>query len=372
VLISESDLSGAAGELNNTPGRWITGVTADQPLLDALEIVFTQRLQGIFHYLPLAAEKSARNASFVHRLRVSCRRLGAVLDILGEVLPAAPRKALLKVVDEIRRSCGHARNLDVRRKHLESLLKSASIEDVGVLEFMRQTIVRRRKEVQRRLRRKLPRLHKHLTGAGAELLTAIGCLQGTAAAREFGSFGRTGCRILTQELDAIWKTAASEPDSTQRLHQLRIACKHLRYAVEIFMPALPEVFRDDFYPQLENIQELLGEFHDAAEATVAFKRIKKKFKKWRGTRKWNSHGLQGFHWREVRSGLDWVLLAYAQQSDHARTEFFDLWPGFAGASFREPVAELLAAQFATESSEPVQDANRGPAPGENDEHLLPH
>lgn len=380
MLTSDSEISATEPGLpGSPPGRWITGVTAAMPLPEALEIVFTQRFQGVLHFLPLAAERSVENIGFVHKLRVSCRRLAAVLDILAEALPATPRKALLKLINEIRKSCGRARDLDVRRTHLESLLKMASVEEAAVLELLCQSIARRRKKMQRRLARKLPRLQKEFNQAGEELLASLRSSRQTTADCSV-SFGRLGCRILTRELADLWETALQEPDSTQRLHQLRIACKHLRYASEIFMPALPDLFREDFYPQIENIQELLGEFHDAAEATVAFKRMKKKWKTWKGTKKWTRHGLNGFHWRELRSGLDAILLAYAQQSDHARTEFLDLWPGFAGGSFREPVTELLAEQVTAESARPEDEHGTpqmtadtpGHDPGDNDERLLPH
>jgi hypothetical protein len=83
----------------------------------------------------------------------------------------------------------------------------------------------------------------------------------------------------------------------------------------------------------------------------------------------------------LRSGLDAVLLAYAQQSDHARTEFLDLWPGFSGASFREPVAELLAGEIDRRDCEPAiksqpdtsgaPDSDESADSEDNDEHLLP-
>ncbi|MBI3865134.1 MAG: CHAD domain-containing protein [Planctomycetia bacterium] len=335
------------------PGRWIEGMSADRPLLDALAVIFRQRFEGVLYYLPLAAEHADDDIGHVHKLRVACRRLGAVLDVLAEGLPEAPRQALLKYVNSIRRSCGKARDLDVRRTHLDSLLRMASVDETVVLELVCQTIVRARKKVQRKLSHKLPRLQAGLNQAGEDLFAALRTVQRTAG-EGYASFGRTGRRILMKELAALWDIASGGFEDAAPLHQLRIACKHLRYAFEVFMPVLPGEFREDFYPQLENIQELLGEFHDAAEATLAFRRMKKKWKGWRGTRKWVRHGLSDYHWRELRSGLDSVLLAYAQQSDHARTEFLDLWPGFSGASFRLPVTELLEAD--SESSPPRTQA----------------
>jgi CHAD domain-containing protein len=323
------------------PRRWITGLSADMPQLDALEVIFQQRFQGVLHFLPRAADRAGENIDHVHRLRVSCRRLGAVLDVLAEGLPEAPRQSLLKIVGKIRRSCGEARDLDVRRIFLEGLLKQASVEEAGVVELMCEKIVCRRERAQKEVRRRLAKLEERLREAGAELVSSLHSVQREAAGG-YGSFGQTGCRILTKELAALWDLADRDLESAATLHQLRIAVKHLRYAFEVFIPALDASLHQDFYPQLEEIQKLLGEVHDADEASRDLKQTRKKWKSWRGTKRWASRGLSGFRWRELRSGIDAVLLAYAQQADHARTEFLDLWPGFSGESFRRPISQLLA------------------------------
>jgi CHAD domain-containing protein len=321
------------------------------PLLDALEQIFRQRFDGILYNLPLAAEHSDEDIGHVHKLRVACRRMAALLDVLAEGFPQTPRKQLQKLIEDIRKTCAKARDLDVRRLHLQALLSTSSVEDSAVVDLLCRSTIRRRKKVQRKLRHELPRLQARLDLAGAELLAALHSVQRTGP-QTYTSFGRTGSLILTRELAALWDLTANELESTATLHQLRIACKHLRYALEIFIPVLPPAFREDFYPQLESIQDLLGEYHDAAEATGAFRRLKKKWKGWRGTTRWAAHGLAGFRWRELRSGIDSVLLAYAQQADHARTEFLDIWPGFAGASFRVPVAQLLTLPVERWNGEP--------------------
>src|SRR5205814_698654 len=95
---------------SSPPGRWITGLSAQMPLLDALELIFRQREEGVLYYLPLAARRADENIEFVHKLWVACRRLGAVLEVLVEGFPEAPRQALLEQVEKVRRTCGGARD----------------------------------------------------------------------------------------------------------------------------------------------------------------------------------------------------------------------------------------------------------------------
>ncbi|MGQ0635401.1 MAG: CHAD domain-containing protein [Planctomycetaceae bacterium] len=322
------------------PGRWVEGLAADMPLLEALEVIFRQRWRGALYYLPLAAERSHENVEHVHKLRVATRRLSAVLDVLADGFPEAPRKGLYELVEKIRRSCGKARDLDVRRKFLETLLPHASVEDAAVIELLCERAERKRRKVQKKLRKRLPQFEKRLDQAGSELLESLERLQGQKNSG-YGSFGETGVRTLLKEMSALWSRADEDLAAGRTLHELRIACKHLRYAVEVFLPMLDETFREDFYPQLEHIQDLLGEIHDASQATRALRRQRKKWKRARHTSRWADKGLTSFRWAELRSGLDSVLLAYAQQADQARTEFLDLWPGFAGDSFQQPVEEAL-------------------------------
>lgn len=359
----------ATDALANRSGRWIVGLSADMPLLDALDLIFRQRYQAVREFLPLAAERAAENVEYIHKLRVSCRRLAAVLDVLAEGFPEAPRQQLLKLLGKIRRSCGQARDLDVRRSFLESLLRLASIEDAAVIELLCETTVCQRERVQQDIRRKLRKLEQEFGAAGEALLSSLHSVS-RGASEGYATFGKTGGRILAKELAGLWDLAARNLESAATLHQVRIAVKHLRYAFEVFMPALPDLVREDFYPQLEEVQSLLGEVHDAVEAKRAFRDLRRKWKGWRGTKKWDRRGLSGFRWRELRAGLDGVLLAYAQQGDHARTEFLDLWPGFSGDSFRRPVAELLSAPGEATNAAVAHDISQGN--GHENEHLLPH
>src|SRR5262245_7196068 len=140
------------------PGRWIEGLSADMPLLEALERILRQRYRAVLHYLPLAADRDDENTEHVHKLRVSCRRLAAVLDVLAEGIPEAPRQNLLKLLQMARRACGKARDLDVQRTFLEGLLRRAPADDAAVVELLREKIVCRRERAQRTVRRKLRKL----------------------------------------------------------------------------------------------------------------------------------------------------------------------------------------------------------------------
>lgn len=316
-------------------------LASPMPLSQALGIILRERWRGALKYLPKVAENPA-DVDFVHKLRVASRRLSTVLDVLGPGFPDKPATRLFKLAQRTRRRCGTARDLDVRRKFFESLMPHAPAADLGVIERLCRKTDRDRRRVQKKLRRKLPGLEQRLRSAGAELLEALAKEQ-RPDEDPAATFGQTGVRTLLQELSLLWSRAADDLAAGEPFHQLRIACKHLRYTLEVFLPALPESFREEFHPQLEHIQDLLGEINDAAHGTRALKRQRKKWKRACENAPRKHQKLAALGWARLRAGIDTVLAAYTQQAEQAKTEFLDLWPGFAGDSFRLPVEDALLA-----------------------------
>jgi hypothetical protein len=70
-------------------------------------------------------------------------------------------------------------------------------------------------------------------------------------------------RILAVRIDEVWdyERVVQRPEAVTELHDMRIACKRLRYLLEIFSVA----FSDDLEPYIDRVkglQDLLGEIHD--------------------------------------------------------------------------------------------------------------
>lgn len=342
------------------PGRWIEGVTAEMPLLEALESILRQRCDAVLHFLPRATVYDPDEYEPIHKLRVSARRLAAVLDVLAEGFPEAPRKSLFRVVQKIRRGCGTARDLDVRRQFLEELLPRATVEDAGIIEILCDRLIRKRERLQRELGKKLLKFERKLRRGGAELVETLEMMRERDDS-SYGTFGEIGERILLKELDVVWNRAATDCETPQGLHQVRIACKELRYAAEIFFPVLSPELRDRYYPPLENVQELLGEIHDAAVASEVLRTQRKKWRRRRQDRDWTGGGLAAFTKRELRSAVDAILDAYAQSADRAKKEFHELWRDFSGAGFRSPVTRILTQSRGADSALDRAPAGNGSA-----------
>lgn len=69
-------------------------------------------------------------------------------------------------------------------------------------------------------------------------------------------------KVVEKRLDELlsWRHALTEPEERAALHNMRIAAKRLRYALEIFEVCFPEA--RPLVKELAGIQEDLGEIHD--------------------------------------------------------------------------------------------------------------
>src|SRR5262249_29957743 len=129
-----------------------------------------------------------------------------------------------------------------------------------------------RDELLWRREKALNRMRKALRDAGAQHLmlhprrTTKRLLQGERSAR----------RVLVRHVagDAIWKRyeavlsfeeAVAGFASTEQLHALRIACKQLRYALELFSDA-SDPCATSLMQTLKQVQDHLGELQDSVYA----------------------------------------------------------------------------------------------------------
>jgi hypothetical protein len=87
-----------------------------------------------------------------------------------------------------------------------------------------------------------------------------------------GSFRDNARRVIAVRLDELlsWHEALDDPALMTELHDMRIAAKRLRYALEMFDVCFPEstgVLKD-----LSGLQEELGDIHDLDMLTVLLRK----------------------------------------------------------------------------------------------------
>jgi CHAD domain-containing protein len=206
-----------------------------------------------------------RDSEAIHRMRVASRRLATGLDVFKSCLPKKKSRIWRDEVRKVTIALGKARDLDIQIAQLTELYGDQ--------------LDARFKPGYNRL---LLRLKQDRTKAQKKVNKTVFKLNESQALEEMilwfekhfdpdvmaepypSSVLQMAHQSITDALDAFLKHQdfiASDADS-DKLHAMRIAGKHLRYTMEIFAPVYGGAL-DPFIIAMKDIQDTLGEFHDA-------------------------------------------------------------------------------------------------------------
>lgn len=197
----------------------------------------------------------AQTVDGIHDMRVASRRLRAALKEFRFLLDKPLRKRFEPQVRAITRSLGRPRELDV----MIEMIKHRKGDLPGVNETM-DTLI---EALDARRIEAIPHCADALEIAGsAEFSEQFEALLRSIQPRRKCHMDRAR-RALAKRLDA----AGSAYDrwicqsGNDLLHQLRIACKKLRYACEIHASHYPELM-PGFLAHLKGLQDCLGRWND--------------------------------------------------------------------------------------------------------------
>jgi len=204
---------------------------------------------------------------FVHELRVGTRQMRAALEVFGPALGAWARKARSSMA-EIATGLGAVRDADVFCIFLQKSMKQCPKQQVSFIRDMEQCARNRAGE---NLRALIPLVqepgHDRLLVALRRHLKQCLHLPATGAGTRSGNGGtplaNAAPHLLKKRLKATLKYPCSLSDcSPEQLHELRIACKRLRYTAEFLSPVYPEGLRK-LIRTATRMQTFLGDVHDA-------------------------------------------------------------------------------------------------------------
>jgi CHAD domain-containing protein len=179
----------------------------------------------------------------VHQLRVAMRRLRAYLRAARPLLDESWSEPLRAELQELGRTLGEARDLDVLIAHLE--------EELGRLEEPSGAAIVERLRSEREALR--PALLESLSGERWHGL--IERLEQEPPLRDGPGLGELAA--AEQKRLRKRKVAADAPD--EELHDLRKRVKRARYAAEL-------AAADEVVERAKNVQDVLGEHQDAVVA----------------------------------------------------------------------------------------------------------
>lgn len=216
----------------------------------------------------LAGVRAPRNIESVHHARVAARRLRVALVVFEDCFPRTARERWQRAIKRAAKTLGKTRDTDVQALFLKSFLRSAC--DRGS---------------RTGVRRLLLRLGQARDDAYAEAVRAVSRIESGGILPDIAA----ACRRILEKpaagipdrpepsrmLRSVAARAASErigtllafdvdarfPERKDKLHEMRVAIKKLRYSLEIFAPIFGGKLKP-YIRALRRFQDLLGALHD--------------------------------------------------------------------------------------------------------------
>lgn len=229
------------------PQRWLANV---------LRVRFNE----VLRYRDAALDPARTDG--VHDMRVAIRRLRSAIRDFAQIADKFPLRSLRKSLKRLADSLGAARDADVLITELERVLPDTDegpIRD-GLAAIITEYI-EKRKEAHAALEKTLS--DKFAADLRTRFSTAMDASLRQRGLFQVSSVREAGGRIVSKCLDdfLVLGEAIYFPSSVQRLHRLRIAGKHVRYAIELFAEPFGEAL-EPFSEETKKMQSRLGEVHD--------------------------------------------------------------------------------------------------------------
>jgi CHAD domain-containing protein len=185
--------------------------------------------------------------------------------VFADSLPKDERRWMKKRLRSLRQAASDARDLDVLGKRLE---KAAEETASSRLRPLVERIVAYRRRAQKPLVTAYAKAKRKGFKKRSRALVKTISWQREEPEPTFRDAART---TLAPLVDKFLRAAQADLSDVETLHQMRIAGKRVRYAMELLSGAFDESSRGEFFAAFEEIQDKLGAINDLATAIALFK-----------------------------------------------------------------------------------------------------
>jgi CHAD domain-containing protein len=309
-------------------GKWISELTAQTPVADAARRALTVRLEVVRDYLPLALHEADKDPEHVHQLRVGTRRARASLDIFALCLPPKAHKYARNLLRGLRRAAGAARDWDVFIAGLVGWEGRRGPRDKPGLDYLIGYASAQRAVAQVQLEEAAADYPFSFDRFVAETVSAVHRPPGDLP----HTLGELARPLLSGLLRDLEEAAAGDLDDYAHLHRVRITGKRLRYAMEIFAECFAPPFREQFYPAVEQMQEILGNANDSHVAAGRLQGLRARLQ-----------ATLPAEWKRYRPGIEKLLRFHEERLPRERERFEAWWRRWQKSGAESAFAALLKA-----------------------------
>ncbi len=210
------------------------------------------------------AVRSGIDPDGLHDFRVASRRSRVVLSRAKNILSDEGFKRCRKDLRWLAKTTNPSRDLDVGLSALVAYRSTLPPQDADELLPFERDLLERQREAYDRIRAALD------SGRYRWFTTDYRALLTTSATKRAEHVGSD--RITDVASDWIWAAyqrvvrrgrASGSTPSIRELHKLRLACKRLRYLMEVYESLFPEQKIVGLIDTLQEFQTLLGDLHDS-------------------------------------------------------------------------------------------------------------
>jgi CHAD domain-containing protein len=317
-----------------TGGKWIPDLDPHMPLADAARHVLLARLHVVREYLPRAMHEADRDPEYVHQLRVGTRRADAAVRIFAPCLPNKVYKAARRRLRAVRRAAGAARDWDVFLIGLMQRQPGQPEREQAGLDFLIGYALGQRDAVQPELDALGQRVWPDFEGFVADIIAAVRPPHRAGGAHAPGppaTLREHARPLLSGLLAELERTASGDLTDYAQLHQVRIAGKRLRYAMEVFADCFTASFRDTLYPMVEEMQETLGRANDSHVAAERLAHLRERCR-----RAWPDA------WPRLQPGVDSLIRHHRRRLPRERRRFLRWWECWLESGTEGLLTALLA------------------------------
>jgi CHAD domain-containing protein len=247
----------------------IVGLDCEASAASGIRLVLTARLKEMCEFREAALDWSKIKG--VHDMRVASRRLRSALRDFSPYLRGRKLQRAANRLKKLADALGAVRDQDVAIKALEELMEDAPANVSAGLEWFAGKRRREREKARQKLTNAIE--EDALVKLQAEFDAALE--DGIKAPRKrkiksvgtesdsVVSFRQAGREIIERSFQELEDLSASlnRPFKSKPLHQMRIAAKRTRYAIELFASCWGERLLT-FAEEIAEMQTSLGELHD--------------------------------------------------------------------------------------------------------------
>ncbi len=200
---------------------------------------------------------------YIHRMRVSSRRIRAIMPLFSACFPEKKFKRWLKEIKKITRLLGEARDLDVQIQFIKNYQLNNPSSQVQIIDFLIKNLQSKRTCCQKNIKKGLEKLKD----SNILLEMKQFCDDASEDFKKFVSLSTFVFKSAEWRIsDKIDDFLSFEPyvyleNEVLKHHEMRIKAKWLRYTMEAFSSLYPNDFADEI-ETIKGFQDVLGEMHD--------------------------------------------------------------------------------------------------------------